>query len=161
MRKAGVCFYFKWLGWSSITSRSVAFKAIYATLPRFIKSYPLLKCLLMVLFFYCMYHLFPSISPLSLSPKYAALVLCGDFTQTRLALGKVPSPESALCSPRVVATMNTLSSPISIWLPRQQFLSHQTIKMSLSGLQRDRNVQIPCSRTFFTNCLQKRLYSYL
>lgn len=122
-------------GAQSKSSPSDALKAMFAALPPLVTSYPLFRCPHnTIIFFYCIYHLFPSFSPRSVSPKYAALVLGGDFAQTRLALGKVPSPESVLRGPQVDTTMNTLSSPISIWLPQQQFPIHQTIKTSLSCL---------------------------
>lgn len=72
-------------------------------------------------------HHFPSVSPsllslLSFSPSslllfcHSSSVCCcclvwSDFAQTRLALGKVRSPESLLRSPQVASTMNTLWSP--------------------------------------------------
>lgn len=91
----------------SMSLPSAALKAIFAAPPPFITPFLVSWMALFFSFFFS----FLSLSPHSLSPKYSALVLCGDFAQTRLALGKVPSPESVLRSPRVVTTMNTLSSP--------------------------------------------------
>ena len=42
------------------------------------------------------------------SSVFCCCLVWSDFAQTRLALGKVRSPESVLCSPQVAGTMNTL-----------------------------------------------------
>lgn len=45
------------------------------------------------------------------SSVFCCCLVWSDFAQTRLALGKVRSPESLLRSPQVASTMNTLWSP--------------------------------------------------
>lgn len=88
---------------------------------------PLLACniLLHLNYFSIIFH--PSLSLLSLlsfslslsslllfchsSSVFCCCLVWSDFAQTRLALGKVRSPESLLRSPQVASTMNTLWSP--------------------------------------------------